>query len=234
MIALNCPDTSVNFLMTHVEVVSWKIMLHPQVADFGFGYQLPPEEDACAVTHHGAVTASAPEVLGDGKVYLKSDVYSFGILIWQIISGVQPYAYCNPETAERAVLQGRRPDIPFVSHPVLARLIQICWNPKISSRPSMANVLQKLNSIPKWVELSRSRCTTDLFARRYVSTREKYSSVSSVGSSGGDHRPVLPPSKSQEKEFTFQNNLSAGEVVALPPSWKGKVPAIIKHNLQGE
>lgn len=99
---------------------------------------------------------TAPEVLNDGDFTQASDVYSFGLVLWEILSGTQPYKNLkNQEAVREAVLSGERPPLPQSWEDLdlnsiwgqYKLLIQTSWQENVAKRPSSAtirNVLEVL------------------------------------------------------------------------------------------
>ena len=78
----------------------------------------------------------------------KVDVYSFGVLLWQMITLQQPYAYANNNVViGRVVLNGERPTISsdFPKH--LKDLLSQCWNKDAENRPDFGYIVRQLEDI---------------------------------------------------------------------------------------
>ena len=44
----------------------------------------------------GTASYMAPEVLSNGKITEKADVFSFGVLVWECLTGREPWQHLNP------------------------------------------------------------------------------------------------------------------------------------------
>ncbi|AVK75014.1 serine-threonine kinase [Pandoravirus quercus] len=115
-----------------------------KVADFGFARV---RQDNATMTRCGTPAWTAPEILRGEKYSEKADVYSFGVVMWEIIARKQPYEGRNFMATTLAVIEGTRLDIPGDCPADLAKLVCRCWHEKPSKRPSMAEVLAKLEAM---------------------------------------------------------------------------------------
>ncbi|BFI39600.1 protein MpMAPKKK15 [Marchantia polymorpha subsp. ruderalis] len=92
----------------------------------------------------------APEALGidseSNTVTGKSDVYSYGMLLWEMLTGQQPYASYSPVQAALGVaVHGMRPTIPDTTFLPLKCLIEQCWASDPLDRPDFSEVLEVLD-----------------------------------------------------------------------------------------
>ncbi|GAB2246897.1 hypothetical protein Droror1_Dr00006779 [Drosera rotundifolia] len=98
----------------------------------------------------GTLPWMAPELLGgkSNMVTEKIDVYSFGIVMWELLTGDEPYAdmYCA------AVIGGivnntLRPEIPTWCDPEWRSLMESCWSSEPGERPSFSDISQRLRNM---------------------------------------------------------------------------------------
>ncbi|AGO85889.2 Serine/threonine protein kinase [Pandoravirus salinus] len=115
-----------------------------KVADFGFARI---REDNATMTRCGTPAWTAPEILRGERYSEKADIYSFGIVMWEIITRKQPYSGRNFMATTLAVLEGTRLDIPADCPADLAKLVRLCWHKKPAKRPSMDEVVAKLDAM---------------------------------------------------------------------------------------
>ena len=93
---------------------------------------------------------TAPEVLSGQPASFASDVYSFGVVLAELVTRQVPYSELGrtAEEVERAIVgRGYRPPLPPNCPPDLTALITTCWQQKPASRPTAAQVVDKLNAL---------------------------------------------------------------------------------------
>jgi len=87
---------------------------------------------------------AAPEIMQAGKFTAPSDVYSLGVILWEILTGGEPWEDAvSIQAIERAVLSGRH--LPIVGiPPELATLLLRMWNQHPKDRPTAKQVTAEL------------------------------------------------------------------------------------------
>lgn len=98
----------------------------------------------------GTLPWMAPELLS-GKCTMvteKIDVYSFGIVMWELLTGEEPYSDMHCASIIGGIVNNTlRPQIPTWCDPEWKSLMQSCWAPDPSERPSFSEISQKLRSM---------------------------------------------------------------------------------------
>lgn len=97
----------------------------------------------------GTVATMSPEVISGERYSAAADVYSFGIVIWELFSGLLPFAGMNPAQVMFSVTARElRPTIkPGMMPAELASLVQLCWRTQPNSRPSFLDIVHVIGGV---------------------------------------------------------------------------------------
>jgi len=121
-----------------------------KVCDFGLSQvKLRDQKIRDGKSIPGTPLWMAPEVLTGKEVDEKSDVYSFGIVLWEIISGQEPFPHHESYQVFKDAItkQNERPPIPVDTHPSLKSLMETCWHPDPTKRPGFQQIIPILDSV---------------------------------------------------------------------------------------
>ncbi|KAH7315069.1 hypothetical protein KP509_21G032400 [Ceratopteris richardii] len=97
----------------------------------------------------GTLPWIAPELLsGKGLVTEKVDVYSFGIVMWELLTGEEPYANMHCGTIIGGIVHNNlRPTTPSWCDPSWKQLMERCWSANPADRPDFTAVASELRAI---------------------------------------------------------------------------------------
>ncbi|KAL5975275.1 hypothetical protein ACLOJK_031954 [Asimina triloba] len=100
----------------------------------------------------GTIPWMAPELLTADKSTMVTekvvDVFSFGIVMWELLTGEEPYADMRSEGIIAGIIEGSlRPEIPSWCDPAWSSLIERCWSSDPGSRPSFSEIAKELRSM---------------------------------------------------------------------------------------
>ncbi|QTF49773.1 putative serine/threonine-protein kinase/receptor [Acanthamoeba polyphaga mimivirus] len=136
---------SSNPMIVHRDIKPANILVdehfNVKIADFGFARI---KEDNTTMTRCGTPCWTAPEVIRGEKYCEKADVFSFGVVMWEVLTGKEPFVECNFMKVSLDILEGGRPIIPSDCPHEFAKLIKKCWHAKAHKRPTMTEVVQQL------------------------------------------------------------------------------------------
>jgi len=110
-----------------------------KVTDFGLARELSADTDTGSLV--GTIAYLAPEVIRRGKTEKASDIYSFGIMLYEMLTGVQPYR--GEDAMQIAFLHtsNRVPSSKVENPKVNSQLDQLmmwCTEPSVENRPKHA------------------------------------------------------------------------------------------------
>ncbi|GLC38611.1 hypothetical protein PLESTB_000452300 [Pleodorina starrii] len=121
-----------------------------KVCDFGLS-QVKMNTYLTAKSQGGSPAWMAPEILRGEPCDEKSDVFSFGVILYELVTGKEPWEDLNPMQVVGAVgFSGRRMSLPTDLEPAVTALIQSCWATSPRERPSFSQVLATMTA---WKEL---------------------------------------------------------------------------------
>lgn len=78
----------------------------------------------------------------------KLDVYLFGILIYYLLTGIQPFSsyYNDKEKMKHDILNGKRPEIPKNIPEECEKKMLRCWNQEPEKRLNFSQICRELES----------------------------------------------------------------------------------------
>lgn len=121
-----------------------------KIFDFGLAACNTSEEQTRR-TMVGTFRYLAPEVMLEQGYGQSCDVYSFGIVLWQIVSLQQKFAYkirTRAEFVEWVIRRGGRPSLKNLACPKrVNRLIKECWCADPQARPTFKTIRSRLEKV---------------------------------------------------------------------------------------
>nr|GMD76995.1 Serine/threonine-protein kinase CTR1 [Ipomoea batatas] len=98
----------------------------------------------------GTLPWMAPELLNGGSnlVSEKVDVFSFGIVMWELLTGEEPYADLHYGAIIGGIVSNTlRPPVPESCDPDWRSLMERCWSAEPSERPNFTEIANELRAI---------------------------------------------------------------------------------------
>ncbi|CAA2952897.1 serinethreonine- kinase ctr1 [Olea europaea subsp. europaea] len=98
----------------------------------------------------GTLPWMAPELLNGSSslVSEKVDVFSFGIVMWELLTGEEPYTDLHYGAIIGGIVSNTlRPPVPESCDPDWRRLMERCWSAEPSERPSFTEVADDLRAM---------------------------------------------------------------------------------------
>ncbi|OIW19439.1 hypothetical protein TanjilG_09459 [Lupinus angustifolius] len=95
----------------------------------------------------GTLPWMAPELLSGKSTMVteKIDVYSFGIVMWEVLTGDEPYADMHSASLIGGIVNNSlRPRTPTWCDPEWKSLMESCWASNPTERPSFSEISKKL------------------------------------------------------------------------------------------
>ncbi|CAN6450649.1 unnamed protein product [Victoria cruziana] len=98
----------------------------------------------------GTLPWMAPELLNGSSTLVseKVDVFSFGIVMWELLTGEEPYADLHYGAIIGGIVSNRlRPQVPDHCDTDWKSLMEKCWSSEPSDRPSFTEIASTLRSM---------------------------------------------------------------------------------------
>ncbi|PPR92935.1 hypothetical protein GOBAR_AA27728 [Gossypium barbadense] len=98
----------------------------------------------------GTLPWMAPELLNGSSslVSEKVDVFSFGIVMWELLTGEEPYADLHYGAIIGGIVSNTlRPPVPEGCDPEWRSLMERCWSSELPERPSFTEIANELRSM---------------------------------------------------------------------------------------
>ncbi|KAG8094992.1 hypothetical protein GUJ93_ZPchr0012g20253 [Zizania palustris] len=98
----------------------------------------------------GTLPWMAPELLNGSSslVSEKVDVFSFGIVLWELLTGEEPYADLHYGVIIGGIVSNTlRPPVPDSCDPEWRSLMEQCWSTEPSERPTFMEIAGRLRSM---------------------------------------------------------------------------------------
>jgi serine/threonine protein kinase len=92
---------------------------------------------------YGVLPYVAPELLRGSEYSKKVDIYSFAMIMWEICSGIRPYAgTAHDLSMAKDICEGKRPPVPPGTPSFYSELMKSCWDANPNNRPDAPEVLK--------------------------------------------------------------------------------------------
>lgn len=104
----------------------------------------------------GTLPWMAPELLSgkSGMVTDKIDVYSFGIVMWELLTGDEPYADMHCGSIIGGIMHNKlRPAVPSWCDPAWRSLMERCWSTDPEQRPPFSEISKELRAVAALINL---------------------------------------------------------------------------------
>ncbi|PIN08645.1 Tyrosine kinase [Handroanthus impetiginosus] len=98
----------------------------------------------------GTLPWMAPELLNGSSslVSEKVDVFSFGIVMWELLTGEEPYADLHYGAIIGGIVSNTlRPPVPESCDPAWRALMERCWSSEPSERPNFTEIANELRAM---------------------------------------------------------------------------------------
>ncbi|PKA59159.1 Serine/threonine-protein kinase CTR1 [Apostasia shenzhenica] len=98
----------------------------------------------------GTLPWMAPELLNGSSnlVSDKVDVFSYGIVMWELFTGLEPYADLHYGAIIGGIVSNTlRPAVPEACDPEWRALMEQCWSAEPSERPTFTEIANRLRSM---------------------------------------------------------------------------------------
>ena len=124
--------------------------LNPKIADFGLSKINQSDQSSASMVStlglKGTIAYIPPEILNDYDYTKEGDVYAFSMIVYEIMTNIEPFKNCGMSTLISKVSKGIRPDLDQPMPESYKNLIEKCWSQDPSIRPSFDEIVKELKS----------------------------------------------------------------------------------------
>ncbi|KAK8887659.1 hypothetical protein M9Y10_038712 [Tritrichomonas musculus] len=124
--------------------------LNPKIADFGLSKINQSDQTSSSMVStlglKGTIAYIPPEILNDYDYTKEGDVYAFSMIVYEIMTNIEPFKNCGMSTLISKVSKGIRPDLDQPIPESYKNLIEKCWSQDPSNRPSFEEIVKELKS----------------------------------------------------------------------------------------
>lgn len=119
-----------------------------KVGDFGLSHILANHVTHVYTVNMGTITHMSHEMLRSGQMSRASDVYAFGMVLFEVLTGLKPFAgMLQGAVVEQVLVSRLQPAFPTYTPETYINLIQECWNHEPSKRPTFDILITKIQVI---------------------------------------------------------------------------------------
>ena len=123
---------------------------YPHITDFGLSKSYEQNNSMSQSQQYGTSIYMAPEVIESTNYNWKADVYSFGILMYEVVTDMDPYPILSKGKmsfytfTQKVVNENMRPKFDIPLKPSIQKLIEKCWSKNPRERPTFEEIFKKL------------------------------------------------------------------------------------------
>lgn len=118
----------------------------PIITDFGCSKEFEFGKSNQQSQFCGTPFYMAPEILKEEEYDRKADVYSFSILMYEVVTGKDPFPKMNYLVLNKIMNNDYRPTFDDNINKNIQELIQQCWSDDPDERPTFKEIFQKLSN----------------------------------------------------------------------------------------
>lgn len=132
-------------------------LLCPKIADFGLSKMTKISEKSDSLNIQsspnikGTLLYMAPEILSGELCSKPGDVYAFAIIVYEIVTGKNPFKNLSMPMLIKKVLDGGRPDFDKSVPKHYKQLIENCWCQSPLERPTFEEIVDELVNNPEFI-----------------------------------------------------------------------------------
>uniref|UniRef100_A0A1D1ZVD3 Protein kinase domain-containing protein n=1 Tax=Auxenochlorella protothecoides TaxID=3075 RepID=A0A1D1ZVD3_AUXPR len=203
--------------LLHLDLKSPNILLDDKwrvkIADFGLA-RLKVHAHVTPGAPSGTPEWMAPEVLRSEPYAEGADVYSYGVVLWEMLTGQQPWEGLLPVQVVGAVgFQGKTLPPPATGDPFLARVCESCLSQLPGARPSFDAILQELEQefAPSgYSKLSHSLSAAGMHLQAQGEGRDSGMRTGSTMQRGSYEEGARPTTSSTRPSFSLLSSAAGG------------------------
>eukprot|EP00775_Hariotina_reticulata_P010179 gene10179-10339_t len=184
-----------------------------QVADFGLSRVIMEGATHLSTFTVGTITHQPPELMRSGRLSKPADVFSFGVLMWEVITGEQPWkGRMMGEIMTMVMIEGARLEFPATVSKAYADLARRCWLEDPAARPSFGELVLELEELLQQAAALQESAAAAVHAQRAAPLPVELSAAAAghVCGPGGEGSGLNEEEEEEEEEDLYKTMSSTG------------------------
>lgn len=147
---------------------------YPRICDFGESVVSELTISSILMeSYKGTPAYMAPEVFSDDSYTYKADVFSFSIIMYQILTGKEPFPKIKSVfNLQSEIEKGKRPDLTFIKDESIKIFLNKCWSSNPNERPDFKEILKEIQNEKYMKAMSVNRTDVSNYLKLFDSKIE--------------------------------------------------------------
>lgn len=118
----------------------------PKIADFGLAKDQDRMSMQSTIGFKGTLIYSSPEIYNDHEYLPAGDVHAFGMIVYELISGNEPYYDLSYNDVQKKIEKCEKPSFTDSINDTYRKLMDNCWISDPNGRPTFDKIVEVLKN----------------------------------------------------------------------------------------